>query len=215
MANRSASNITNMSRELTDATMDGEKGNVPLEGNVVIVVIINCLTCPFTILRNVLVCWCVKKRPRFQTYSNILLACLAVTDALTGFLVQPSFIVVKILQLLGETNSEIIFFLHRAIIIMVSFSSLLHLTLVTSERLTAIKFTLHYPYIVTTRKIKMAVVVLWVFTLCCERVYKESCNYFVHRFHSCVILDFVSWNSSPPQDDQNSTAIPRTGVKFC
>ena len=177
MANLTASNVTNISREFTDATMDDEKRNVPLEAlevNLVIVVIINCLTCPFTILLNVLVITAVKKRPRLQTYSNILLACLAVTDALTGFLAQPSFIVGKILQLLGETNTGIIFTLNRTIITMVYFSSLLHLTLLTCERLIAIKYTMHYPYIVTTQNIKVTVIALWLFTLCCEVLFSQK-----------------------------------------
>ena len=165
MANLSGSNVTNISREFTDATMDDEKG--PLEVNVVIAVIINCLTCPFTILLNVLVITAVKKRPRLQSNTNVLLACLAVTDASTGFLVQPSFIVWKILQLLGETNVDVIFAFHRAVLTIVSFSSLLHLTLVTCERLIAIKFTMHHLSIVTTQNIKVAVIGIWVFTICC------------------------------------------------
>ena len=167
MANLSASNVTNISREFTDATMDGEKRNVPLEVNVVIVVIINCLTCPFTILLNVLVIAAVKKRPRLQSNTNILFACLAVTDALTGFLVQPSFITWEILHLLGKTNFDIIYSAHIKIIIIVSFSSLLHLSLVTCERLIAIKYTMHYLNIVTTQNIKAAVIALWAFTICC------------------------------------------------
>ena len=165
MANLSGSNVTNISREFTDATMDDEKG--PLEVNVVFAVIINCLTCPFTILLNVLVITAVKKRPRLQSNTNVLLACLAVTDASTGFLVQPSFIVWKILQLLGETNVDVIFAFHRAVLTIVSFSSLLHLTLVTCERLIAIKFTMHHLSIVTTQNIKVAVIGVWVFTICC------------------------------------------------
>ena len=192
MANLSGSNITNTSREFADAAMDDEKRNVLLDVNLVIVVTINCLACPFTILLNVLVITAVKKRARLQTYSNILLACLAVTDALTGFLVQPSFIVGRVLQLLGETNTDIIFFLHRAIILIVSFSSLLHLTLVTCERLIAIKYTLQYPYIVTTRNIKMAVTVLWVFTLCCEVLfYQKSSRKISVCIMSLVIISCI------------------------
>ena len=174
MANLSGSNDTNMSRGFADATMDDEKRNVPLEANLVIVVIINCLTCPFTILLNVLVITTVKKRPRLQSNTNILLACLAVTDALTGFLVQPTFIAWKILDLFGAKNTGIVHFLHRAIILIVSVSSLLHLMLVTCERLTAIKYTMHYPYIITTQKIKVAVITLWVVTLCCAALRSQK-----------------------------------------
>ena len=42
--------------------------------------------------------------------------------------------------------------------------SSLHLILITCERLIAVKFTMKYPYIVTKRKIKVAVIVFWVFS---------------------------------------------------
>ncbi|XP_078375772.1 melanocyte-stimulating hormone receptor-like [Oculina patagonica] len=166
----SLSELTNVPKkfiEFTEATVEGEKRNVPLVVNVIVVVIINCITCPMTILLNVLVIKAVKKRPRLQTNTNILLACLAITDALTGFLVQPTFIVWKILELLGETNTDIIYVLHLAIKIAVSFSSLLHLVLVTCERLMAIKYTMHYLHIATTQNIKRTVFGIWVFTICC------------------------------------------------
>ncbi|XP_078378104.1 adenosine receptor A2a-like [Oculina patagonica] len=149
------------------ATMNGEKGHVPLDPNDLIVVIFNCITCPFTVLLNVLVITAVKRRPRLQTNTNILLACLAITDALTGFLVQPSFIAWKILVVLGVKNTYIFYIPHIAILTTVSFSSLLHLALVTCERLLAIKYTMHYYNIVTTQKMKLAVIAIWVFTICC------------------------------------------------
>ena len=199
MANLSGSNDTNMSRELTDATMDDEKRNVPLEVNLIIVVIINCLTCPFTILLNVSVISAVKKRPRLQSNTNILLACLAVTDALTGFLVQPTFIAWKILQLLGETNNGIIYSTHLIIILIVSFSSLLHLALVTCERLIAIKYTMHYLNIVTTQNIKVAVIAIWAFTICCVVLLSQRATIIIGELImtfamiSCIVFIVTSY----------------------
>jgi len=43
--------------------------------------------------------------------------------------------------------------------------SSLHLMLVTCERLIAIRFTVHYPDIVITRNIKVAVISFWVFSI--------------------------------------------------
>ncbi|XP_078375774.1 melanocortin receptor 4-like [Oculina patagonica] len=174
MANLSGSNVTDVFRESTVPSMGGDEKNVPLVVNVIIVVIINCITCPFTILLNVFVIAAVKKRPRLRTKTNILLACLAVSDALTGFLVQPTFIALRILELLGETNTHSLFFFHRFIFIVLIYSSLLHLALVTCERLIAIKYTMHYYNIVTTQNIKLAVTVLWVFSLCCVTILSQK-----------------------------------------
>ena len=131
--------------------------------NVIITVIINCITCPFAVLVNALVIMAVKRRRRLQSYTNILVACLAITDALTGLLVQPSYILYKIFQFLGKTTN----FYHNGLILTLSISSALHLMLVTCERLIAMRLVMQYPYLVTTRNIKKAVIACWVVALTC------------------------------------------------
>ena len=170
MANLYSANVTNISNQFTNITMKGGSGNVPFEVSYIITTIVfSSVTCPLTILLNVLVIMAVKRRPRLQSYANILLACLAVTDAFTGFIVQPSFILWKIFQLLRVKNiSNIIRVVHGSSIRAASICSALHLMLVTCERLVAIKYTMHYPYIVTKRKIKVTVTAFWVFVLSCE-----------------------------------------------
>ena len=53
-------------------------------------IILNILSLPVTILANVLVIM-AETRPRLQSKYNILLACLAGTDLLTGAASQPIF----------------------------------------------------------------------------------------------------------------------------
>ena len=78
--------------------MDGDTQNSAVEVSNILSIIINSITCPFTVLLNVLVIMAVKRRPRLESNTNILLACLAVTDALTGLTTQPSFITWKMLE---------------------------------------------------------------------------------------------------------------------
>ena len=104
----------------------------------------------------------VKRRPRLQSYANILLACLAVTDALTGLTTQPLYSFWKILQLLEMKTHETIGFLYTIVLRALSLCSSLHLVLVTSERLIAIRFTERYASIVTRRNIRAAVIASWV-----------------------------------------------------
>ena len=165
---------TNFSKITTDS--EGQYGPLP-RTTFIITIIINGITCPFTVLFNVLVILAVKRRPRLQTNSNILLACLALTDMVIGLVVQPSFVLAKTFQLLGVDGTVGIFAhrFHNFFIRAVSVCSCLHLFLVTCERLIAIKFTMRYPYIVTQRNIKMAVVALWIFVLSLE-VTRETLN---------------------------------------
>ena len=154
--------VTNFTNASKMTTTEGDTANVPLKASDIITIIINSITCPFTVLLNVLVIMAVKRRPRLQTNSNILLACLAATDALTGLIMQPSFILWKIFQLLGAGNSEGLSDFHNTSLYAVFISSLLHLMLVTFERLLAIKFTMHYSNIITEKNIKIAVIGFWI-----------------------------------------------------
>ena len=168
MVNISSSNFTNIGNMMTNVSKEGESQSslYSSEVNCIIAIIINCVTCPFTVLLNVLVIMAVKRRPRLQSYTNILLACLAATDVLTGLVVQPSFILWKTLELLGMTY-RLVRVCHNSLIRVLSVCSCLHLMLVTCERLIAIRFTMHYPYIVRKRNIKVAVIAAWFYAISC------------------------------------------------
>ena len=170
MANFTDSTFINSSSMLTNSTTKDDAANVSLRVSYIITIIINSITCPFTVLLNVLVTMAVKRRPRLQTNANILLACLAATDAFTGLTSQPSFIAWKISELLGAVFSSSRFgsFGHYRFIRLLSICSCFHLMLVTCERLIAIKFTMYYEEIVSKRKIKIAVVSCWIVSISYE-----------------------------------------------
>ena len=150
-------------------TMEGETQlslSRPKQVSFIITIIIHIITCPFTVLLNVMVIMAVKRRPRLQTNANILLACLATTDAFTGLTLQPTFILWSTSQLLGmESFDEKMKVFRRFCIFAMTVCSPLHLMLVTCERLIAIRFTEHYTYIVVKRNIKVAVIAFWIFSI--------------------------------------------------
>ncbi|XP_078377721.1 uncharacterized protein LOC144660866 [Oculina patagonica] len=193
MANNSSSNFTNITNKLTNISKEGEAPNTLYEINCIITVIINSITCPLTVLLNVLVIMAVKRRPRLQSNTNILLACLATTDVFTGLVVQPSFIVWKIyIELLGMTDSETLFIFHRTCIRTASVCSCLHLMLATCERLIAIKFTMNYPYLVTKRNIKVAVIAVWIVALLCGVSSVINSDAILTLFSIFVAFTFIS-----------------------
>ena len=158
--------FTNISSMFTNSTTEDDTAKIKV--SYIIAIIINCITCPFTVLLNMLVIMAVKRRPRLQTNANILLACLAATDTLAGLTSQPSFILLsllKALQLVGVAKNNPVRLFYNVVLRILSICSCLHLMLVTCERLIAIKFTMHYQNIVTKRKIKVAVISCWIISI--------------------------------------------------
>ena len=164
MTNLSGSNMT--SKVSGTALEEETQLSFPVQVSLAINLIINIITCPFTVVLNILVIMAVKRRPRLQSNANILLACLAATDAMNGLLVQSPFILWIIFKFLSmRTGEATVLTFHNNALRGWFLCSSLHLLLITFERLIAIKFTIHYPYIVTKKNIKAAVIAFWIITL--------------------------------------------------
>ena len=179
---------------------EGDTQNVPVLVILISTVIINGFSAPLTVLLNVLVIMAVRRKPRLQTNTNMLLASLAATDAVfTALLVQPSFILWKTLQLLGWTRQETVNAIrfHNSSLRTAFMFSSLHLMLVTGERLIAIKFTTRYPYVVTKQNIKRAVTVLWMLAITCgiaetlEQVYSKSAIVYMNVPLAFIVISCV------------------------
>ncbi|XP_022786972.1 trace amine-associated receptor 5-like [Stylophora pistillata] len=162
MINISMTSFTNATNT-TDRESDTE--DVPSVAGSIIIIIINTITCPITVLLNLLVIKAVKTTPRLRTNSNILLACLAVTDVLAGLIGQPLFIMWRVDELYGFGNSETLeIYFVQCLVVMIT-ASYLHLMLVTLERLIAIKFSMQYSDIVTYKNMRIAVLAAWIIPL--------------------------------------------------
>ena len=135
---------------------------VPSMADSIIIIIINIITMPCTVILNVLVIKAVKTTPRLRTNNNILLACLAVTDALTGLLGQPLFILWRIFLIFDLSSSKTVGISFISFLLVTLVSSYFHLMSVNFERLVAIKFTMQYSNIITEKNMKIAVLVVWI-----------------------------------------------------
>ena len=165
MTNVSEINLKQFSRNISD---EGLQLQLPEQVVLIIQIIITTATCPLTILLNILVILAVKKTRRLQSKPNILLACLAATDAFIGLTVQSSYILFATFQVSGMNSlaQAIRFHWHDRAILAGVTNSLLHLMLVTFERLVAIKFTNHYPFLITEKNIKVSVTIFWIIAFC-------------------------------------------------
>ena len=165
MTNVSEINLKQFSRNISD---EGLQLQLPEQVVLIIQIIITTATCPLTILLNILVILAVKKTRRLQSKPNILLACLAATDAFIGLTAQPSSILVEVFRLIDMTSlaQKIRLNFHNRVLLAGITNSLIHLMLVTFERLVAIKFTIHHPFLITDKYIMVSVASFWIIVLC-------------------------------------------------
>ncbi|XP_044172356.1 lysophosphatidic acid receptor 3-like [Acropora millepora] len=158
-------NLNQLSRNASDEALQFHPTELVA---LIIQIIITTTACPFTILLNILVISAVKKTPHLQSKPNILLACLAATDAFIGLTAQPSSILVEVFRLIDMKSLAVKIqqYFHNGALLAGIINSLLHLMLVTFERLVAIKFTTQYPFVITEKYIKISVAIFWIVALC-------------------------------------------------
>ena len=131
---------------------------------VAITSIISIATLP-TIVLNAVIIFAVAAKRQLRSNSNVLLACLASTDLITGLVVQPLFIVVNTERIHGKGPFCTLEKVSYVALIGVCFASLFHLVLVCVDRYIATKHALRYQEIVTTQRITVCVVLAWGFTV--------------------------------------------------
>ena len=136
-------------------------------GWLVFITVISLITCPITTGLNTLIMITVKTEHRVKTESNIALACLSSTDAVTGVIGQPLFISWVIAELQGNTFSTycVRIQLARMALRVLDVASLFHLAMVNVERYIAIKHSLRYETLVTETRLISVSAVLWIITI--------------------------------------------------
>ena len=134
--------------------------------HLVAVTVINSIAIIPTIVLNALVIFVVASTQRLRSKSNILLACLAGTDLLTGLVCQPTRIAMEMKRILGVgqfcTSLEK---MNSVTTVALNFASLGHLVLISIDRYIAIKKPLRYPAIITKQRIKVGVILVWATVL--------------------------------------------------
>ena len=134
----------------------------------IIIVVINVITVPFTVVLNALVMIAVKMKSRLRMHkSNIALALLASTDFVVGLLIQPSLIALTITVLLDSTSSASCSFqvFATAVPSVLVSASLIHLALVSAERFLAMTYPFAYTTLVTDARFLVASILAWLLSI--------------------------------------------------
>ena len=130
------------------------------------IISINSISVLPTVLSNALVIFAVATRGQLRNESTILLACLAGADLLTGLLGQPILIATEVQRILKKgTFCSALERVSTLSLIWHILATLTHLVLITTDRYIAIKKPLRYREIVTIRRVTVAVISGWAFTI--------------------------------------------------
>ena len=129
---------------------------------VAVTIVISFAVVP-TVFLNVLVIFAVSIKRPLQTNNNILLACMAGTDLLTGLIVQPMAVALEVLKILGASPFCTLEKIYSVTLAGIGFASIDHLVLISVERYIAIKYSLRYTDIATRKWLKNGILLAWAF----------------------------------------------------
>ena len=149
-------------------------------------IIINIFSFPFTAVLNALVMIAVKTKRRLRAHkSNIAIALLATTDFVAGSFAQPVFIA-WLISILVNYNSDLCSFMaFRSLINMLVGVSILHLLLISGERYLAIKHPFAHISLVKESNLLIASALAWLLPLILNVIYFS----FVEKNTGFVIID--------------------------
>ena len=145
-----------------DATLQRIPDN--LFGLLITAAIINSIVWPFTVFLNVLVVLVVKTIRRLQTPSNVLLACLAVTDLMVGLVVQPLYLIITVLLPQGKGFDEFCTLSDAFTVCLITSASisLYHLALIGGERYFTIKYCFANESLITKTRLMIGSALVWI-----------------------------------------------------
>lgn len=125
--------------------------------------VLNSVTCPLTIVGNVLVFTAVLRKPQLRNVANTSILCLAFTDLTVGVFVQPSYVIYQTSKLTTAPTDFpcgklLIYSFSGVICICMSFLTLI---LISLERYMAVFYPYRYVEKVNSKRLISVIVTVW------------------------------------------------------
>jgi len=130
----------------------------------IVTLVLNSVSSLTAVAGNGVVILVVWKTPALHTPSNVFLCCLAISDLTVGLIAQPCFVIHKIGELLESYSMYCTTrILAESVGYITAGTSVLTMTGIAIERYLALYLHLRFKEIVTTKRILVAALCLWVF----------------------------------------------------
>ena len=129
-----------------------------------------------TIFGNTLVFKAFYKFPSLRTASNIILLSLSVADSLTvlPFVLHISFIALRLQKSGPSTSIQWLCNSSAWLSLVLASVIILHLALISVERVIAVKYSLRYPTIVTNSRVLIASITVWLWAVGATVVFPQA-----------------------------------------
>ena len=159
-----------------------------------LIVILACLSFG-TVLGNSIVCFAIYSHPALRHVTYMSIFSLAIADSLAGLVAMPSYIFKKFTW--EEPMQTIVCDIFRSSYFLTGYASILSLSVISVERLIAIRNPLNHVTIVTHRRVGLALLFAWMDALIVSSLpffpwesnepYKE-CNYSPTHWWSIMVI---------------------------
>lgn len=113
-----------------------------------------------TVLGNCVVCFAIYNHPALRHVTYLSIFSLAIADSLAGLVAMPSYILKKFTW--DEPTQTIVCDIFRSSYFLTGYASILSLSVISVERLIAVRNPLNHITIVSRRRVVLALVFAWV-----------------------------------------------------
>ena len=148
-----------------------------------------------TVLGNCVICFAIYNHPALRHVTYLSIFSLAIADSLAGLVAMPSYILKKFTW--DEPTQTIVCDIFRSSYFLTGYASILSLSVISVERLIAVRNPLNHVTIVSRRRVVLALVFAWVDALLVSSLpffpwepnnpYKE-CSYSPTRWWSIMVI---------------------------
>ena len=150
---------------------------------------INAVCSPFAVVANFLVVLVIVRKVAPHTPSNVLLASLACSDLMVGMVVQPCYVVFRLYENISHLVPPCLLRIVYSESFWVCYGvSFLTLSAISIERYIALHLHLRYKELVTTQRVLIMAVIIWVLDIALTFMEWIAQSKLLRNCHAALLL---------------------------
>ncbi|XP_078356377.1 trace amine-associated receptor 7e-like [Oculina patagonica] len=150
--------------------------------------IINIVTAPLAVIVNVLVVTAIFSTSRLRTPSNLLIACLALSDVLVGLTAQPGYISYRLMENQHRSVPCFVRIVYAAAFYVCFGVSFMTLSAVSYERFVAVRLRVRYNTFFSSSRVLKCTLGIWIVNFSLAVLQWAKINYVARGIHHVVWL---------------------------
>ena len=153
-----------------------------------ITAIINIVTAPITVIVNALVVTAIFGTSRLRTPSNLLIACLALSDVFVGLTAQPGYTAYRLMENQHRSVPCYVRIIYSAAFYVCFGVSFMTLTAVSYERFVAVRLRVRYSNLFSHSRVLRYMLGIWVVNVSLATLQWAQINHVARGTHHVVLL---------------------------